>query len=120
MDPAGDVQRRPSPRRGGHARNLEMAKTLISTSLLKIVSNRRAENAKRRGKHTSKQDAEKFSVSEAECRVVKSYSRLSCRTLLVKQIFASILLAFAVGGWIAGMATPRPPPVCAAGRDCRQ
>jgi len=28
--------------------------------------------------------------------------------------------AFAVGGWIAGMATPRPPPACAAGRDCRQ
>jgi len=52
MDPAGDVQRRPSPVGVGYAGNLEMAKTLISTSLLKIVSNRRAENAKRRGKRT--------------------------------------------------------------------
>src|SRR6516225_2618417 len=35
---------------------------------------------------------------------------LELPNVVVKQIFASILLAFAVGGWIAGMATPRPPP----------
>jgi hypothetical protein len=51
---------------------------------------------------------------------LQKYSRLSCRRLLVKQIFVSILLPFAVCGWIAGMATPRPPPACADGRDCRQ
>jgi hypothetical protein len=46
-------RRRPTravPRRGGHAGYLEMAHSLISTRLLKIISNRRAGNAKRPGK----------------------------------------------------------------------
>jgi hypothetical protein len=34
--------------------------------------------------------------------------------------FAVILPVFAVSGQIPGMATPRPPPASAAGRDCRQ
>jgi hypothetical protein len=65
------------------------------------------------------QDAEKFRVCEAECRVVKSYSRLSCRRLSSSKSERR-LAGFWVCGRIAGMTTPRPPPVCAAGRDCRQ
>ena len=48
--PAGHVQRWPSPVRGGSAEHLEMAECLIFKRLLKIISNRRAENAKRPGK----------------------------------------------------------------------
>jgi len=46
-------RRRPAqvvPRRGGCAGHLEMEHSLISTSLLKIISSRYAENAKRPGK----------------------------------------------------------------------
>jgi hypothetical protein len=46
-------RRRPTeavPRRGGNAGHLEMARSLISTGLLEIISNRRAENAKKPGK----------------------------------------------------------------------
>ena len=48
--PAGHVQRWPSPVGGGSAEHLEMAECLIFKRLLKIISNRRAENAKRPGK----------------------------------------------------------------------
>ena len=48
--PAGHVQRRPSPVGGGSAKHLEMAECLIFKRLLKIISTRRVENAKRLGK----------------------------------------------------------------------
>ncbi len=68
-------RRRPTravPRRGGHAGHLEMAHFLISTRLLKIISSRYAENAKR-------QENRHFQMSKAISTDMKAGSTVGHR-----------------------------------------
>ena len=81
--PAGDIQHRPSPVGGGYAGHWKWRVPLISTGLLKIISDRHAENPKRPGKPASSDRPSPAGVCRmasmpAKPRMLRSSPRSPC------------------------------------------